>query len=38
MENPQVAVAVTLEDQPLGTQGGQVAAPLAAQVMETLLR
>jgi len=38
VENPQVAVAVTLEDQPLGTQGGQVAAPLAAQVMETLLR
>ncbi len=38
VEDPQVAVAVTLEDQPLGTQGGQVAAPLAAQVMETLLR
>ncbi len=38
VEDPQVAIAVTLEDQPLGTQGGQVAAPLAAQVMETLLR
>jgi len=38
VENPKVAIAVTLEDQPLGTQGGQVAAPLAAQVMETLLR
>ncbi len=38
VEDPQVAVAVTLEDQPLGTQGGQVAAPLAASVMETLLR
>jgi peptidoglycan glycosyltransferase len=38
VEDPQVAVAVTLEDQPLGTQGGQVAAPLAAQVMEVLLR
>lgn len=38
VEKPQVAIAVTLENQPLGTQGGQVAAPLAAQVMETLLR
>ena len=38
VENPQVAIAVTLADQPLGTAGGQVAAPLAAQVMEVLLR
>jgi len=38
VENPRVAVAVTLEDQPLGTAGGVVAAPLAAQVMEVLLR
>ena len=32
-----MAIAVTLEDLPVGTSGGQDAAPLAAQVLETLL-
>jgi len=38
VDNPKMAVAVTLEDQPLGTQGGQVAAPLAKQVLQELLQ
>ena len=37
VERPRMAIAVTLEDQPLGTAGGQVAAPLAAQVLEELI-
>ena len=37
VEEPRMAIAVTLEDQPLGTQGGQVAAPLAKQVLEELI-
>ena len=37
VERPRMAVAVTLEDQPLGTQGGQVAAPLAKRVLEELI-
>ena len=37
VENPQIAIAVTLEDQPIGTSGGANAAPLAAQVLQTLL-
>jgi peptidoglycan glycosyltransferase len=34
---PQVAVAVVVEDQP-GGFGGEVAAPIAKQVMEALIR
>lgn len=37
VEAPRYAIAVTLEDQPIGTSGGANAAPLAAQVLETLL-
>jgi peptidoglycan glycosyltransferase len=37
VENPRYAIAVTLEDQPLGSSGGVDAAPLAAQVLQTLL-
>jgi penicillin-binding protein A len=37
VEDPRYAIAVTLEDQPLGTSGGANAAPLAAQVLENLL-
>lgn len=37
VENPQMAIAVTLEDQPLGSSGGRDAAPLAAGVLRTLL-
>jgi peptidoglycan glycosyltransferase len=36
-DHPQVAVAVVVEDQPNGF-GGEVAAPIAKQVMEALLR
>ena len=35
--NPRFAVAVTLDDQPIGTTGGEYAAPLAAEVLQTLL-
>jgi peptidoglycan glycosyltransferase len=35
--HPQVAVAVVVEDQPNGF-GGEVAAPIAKQVMEALIR
>jgi peptidoglycan glycosyltransferase len=35
--NPKIAVAVTLENL-VGAQGGTVAAPIAKQVMESLLR
>ncbi len=37
VENPRYAIAVTLEDQPPGTSGGRDAAPLAADVLQTLL-
>jgi penicillin-binding protein A len=37
VENPRYAIAVTLEEQPIGTSGGVNAAPLAAQVLQTLL-
>jgi peptidoglycan glycosyltransferase len=37
VENPQIAIAVTLEDQPPGSSGGRDAAPLAAQVLQTLV-
>jgi peptidoglycan glycosyltransferase len=37
VEDPGYAIAVTLEDQPLGSSGGVDAAPLAAQVLQTLL-
>ena len=37
VEAPRYAIAVTLENQPIGTSGGANAAPLAAQVLETLL-
>ena len=37
VEAPRYAIAVTLEDQPIGTSGGANAAPLAAQVLQTLL-
>ena len=35
--SPKVAIAVTLENL-VGAQGGTVAAPIAKQVMESLLR
>jgi peptidoglycan glycosyltransferase len=38
VEAPRYAIAVTLEEQPIGTSGGANAAPLAAQVLQTLLR
>jgi peptidoglycan glycosyltransferase len=37
VENPRMAVAVTLERQPAGSQGGTVAAPIARSVLEALL-
>ena len=37
VEDPRMAIAVTLEDQPLGTAGGQVAAPIAAEVLQELI-
>ena len=37
IENPRMAIAVTLERQPAGSQGGTVAAPIARSVLETLL-
>jgi penicillin-binding protein A len=37
VENPQLAVAVTLERQPAGSQGGTVAAPIAKSVLEAVL-
>jgi len=37
VDDPQYAVAVTLDDQPPGTTGGEYAAPLAAQVLQSLL-
>jgi penicillin-binding protein A len=37
IDNPRIAVAVTLERQPAGSQGGTVAAPIAKAVLEALL-
>jgi penicillin-binding protein A len=37
IDNPRMAVAVTLERQPAGSQGGTVAAPIARDVLEALL-
>lgn len=37
VESPRYAIAVTLEDQPVGSSGGVDAAPLAAQILQTLL-
>ena len=37
IENPRMAIAVTLERQPAGSQGGTVAAPIARGVLEALL-
>ena len=37
VDNPQLAVAVTLERQPAGSQGGTVAAPIAKSVLEAVL-
>jgi penicillin-binding protein A len=38
IDNPRVAVAVTLERQPAGSTGGQTAGPIAKSVLEALLR
>jgi penicillin-binding protein A len=35
--NPRLAVAVTVERQPAGSQGGTVAAPIARSVLEAVL-
>jgi penicillin-binding protein A len=37
IDNPRIAVAVTLERQPAGSQGGTVAAPIAKSVLEARL-
>jgi penicillin-binding protein A len=37
VENPRLAVAVTIENQPAGTQGGTAAAPIAKSVLEAVL-
>jgi penicillin-binding protein A len=37
IDNPRIAVAVTLERQPAGSFGGTVAAPIAKSVLEALL-
>jgi penicillin-binding protein A len=37
VDDPQLAVAVTLERQPAGSQGGTVAAPIAKSVLESML-
>ena len=37
IDNPRLAVAVTLERQPAGSQGGTVAAPIAKSVLEAVL-
>jgi peptidoglycan glycosyltransferase len=37
IDNPRIAVAVTLERQPAGSFGGTVAAPIARSVLEALL-
>jgi peptidoglycan glycosyltransferase len=38
VKSPRMAIAVTLESQPHGSQGGTVAAPVAKQVLQELLR
>jgi peptidoglycan glycosyltransferase len=38
IDNPQIAVAVTVESQPPGSSGGQTAGPIAKAVVESLLR
>ncbi len=35
--DPQIAIAVTVERQPAGSQGGTVAAPIASSVLQALL-
>ena len=37
VEDPQLAVAVTIERQPAGSQGGTVAAPIAKGVLQAVL-
>jgi penicillin-binding protein A len=37
VDDPRMAIAVTLERQPAGSQGGTVAAPIARSVLEALL-
>jgi penicillin-binding protein A len=37
VENPRLAVAVTVERQPAGSQGGTVAAPIARSVLQAVL-
>jgi penicillin-binding protein A len=37
VDEPRIAIAVTIERQPPGSAGGTVAAPIAANVLETLL-
>jgi penicillin-binding protein A len=37
VEDPRLAVAVTVENQPSGSQGGTVAAPIAKSVLEAVL-
>ena len=37
VDQPRMAIAVTVEQQPSGSQGGTVAAPIAASVLEALL-
>lgn len=37
VEDPKIAIAVTVERAPLGSTGGEVAAPIAKQVMQTLI-
>jgi penicillin-binding protein A len=37
VEEPRLAVAVTIENQPSGSQGGTVAAPIAKSVLEAVL-
>ena len=37
IDNPKLAVAVTLERQPAGSFGGVVAAPIAKSVLEAML-
>ncbi|MGE5636230.1 MAG: peptidoglycan D,D-transpeptidase FtsI family protein [Nocardioidaceae bacterium] len=37
LDDPKVAVAVTLERQPAGSSGGQTAGPIARDVIQTLL-
>lgn len=37
VESPRYAIAVTLDEQPIGTSGGRDAAPIAAQVLQALL-